>query len=284
LATGPDTFDFTPIVIENIERLGLGCLVAIGGDDTLSFTKTLQGKGVNVLGIPKTMDNDVRGTEYCIGFSTAISRAKEIITRQRSTLGSHERIGVFRMFGRDAGFTALFSAYVTAGRCVIPEVEFDLEGLVAIVDEDKRLNSSRYSFVIASEGAVWKGHSVSEYGEADAFGHKKKADIGQQLGDEIRKRTGNEIMLADLTYELRSGEPDSTDQIVAITFGNIAADLIRQGTFGRLVALVDGKYAHVDLPDPKLGPRKLDIEKLYNVARFRPHYRGKLGSPMLLNV
>lgn len=284
LATGPDTFDFTPIVIENIERLGLGCLVAIGGDDTLSFTKTLQGKGVNVLGIPKTMDNDVRGTEYCIGFSTAISRAKEIITRQRSTLGSHERIGVFRMFGRDAGFTALFSAYVTAGRCVIPEVEFDLEGLVAIVDEDKRLNSSRYSFVIASEGAVWKGHSVSEYGEADAFGHKKKADIGQALGDEIRKRTGNEIMLADLTYELRSGEPDSTDQIVAITFGNIAADLIRQGTFGRLVALVDGKYAHVDLPDPKLGPRKLDIEKLYNVARFRPHYRGKLGSPMLLNV
>ena len=284
LATGPDTFDFTPIVIENIERLGLGCLVAIGGDDTLSFAKTLESKGVHVLGIPKTMDNDVRGTEYCIGFSTAITRAKEIITRQRSTLGSHERIGVFRMFGRDAGFTALFSAYVTSGRCVIPEVEFDLEGLIQIVDEDKRQNSSHYSFVIASEGAVWKGHTVSEYGEADAFGHKKKTDIGQALGDEIRKRTGNEIMLADLTYELRSGEPDSTDQIVAITFGNIAADLIRQETFGRLVALVDGKYAHVELPDPKLGPRKLDVEKLYNVARFRPHYRGKLGSPMLLNV
>jgi 6-phosphofructokinase len=284
LATGPDTFDFTPIVIENIERLGLHCLVAIGGDDTLSFTKTLDGKGVRVLGIPKTMDNDVRGTEYCIGFSTAITRAKEIITRQRTTLGSHERIGVFRMFGRDAGFTALFSAYVTSGRCVIPEVEFDLEGLIAIVAEDKRQNSSHYSFVIASEGAVWKGHSVSEYGEADAFGHKKKADIGQALGDEIRKRTGNEIMLADLTYELRSGDPDSTDQIVAITFGNIAADLIREETFGRLVGIEGGKYAHVPLPDPKLGPRKLDVEKLYNVARFRPHYRGKLGSPLLLNV
>jgi 6-phosphofructokinase 1 len=138
--------------------------------------------------------------------------------------------------------------------------------------------------VIASEGAVWKGHAVSEYGEADAFGHKKKTDIGQALGDEIRKRTGNEIMLADLTYELRSGEPDSTDQIVAITFGNIAADLIRAETFGRLIALEGGKYTHVELPDPKLGPRKLDVEKLYNVARFRPHFRGKLGSPMLLNV
>jgi len=284
LATGPDTFDFTPIVIENIERLGLHCLVAIGGDDTLSFTKTLDSKGVRVLGIPKTMDNDVRGTEYCIGFSTAITRAKEIITRQRTTLGSHERIGVFRMFGRDAGFTALFSAYVTSGRCVIPEVEFDLEGLIAIVAEDKRQNSSHYSFVIASEGAVWKGHSVSEYGEADAFGHKKKTDIGQALGDEIRKRTGNEIMLADLTYELRSGDPDSTDQIVAITFGNIAADLIREETFGRLVGIEGGKYTHVPLPDPKLGPRKLDVEKLYNVARFRPHFRGKLGSPLLLNV
>jgi ATP-dependent phosphofructokinase / diphosphate-dependent phosphofructokinase len=284
LAAGPDTFNFTPVVIENIERLGLHCLVAIGGDDTLSFTKTLEGKGVRVIGIPKTMDNDVRGTEYCIGFSTAITRAKEIITRQRSTLGSHERIGVFRMFGRDAGFTALFSAYVTGGRCVIPEVEFDLEGLVQIVAEDKRQNSSRYSFVIASEGAVWKGHTVAEFGEADAFGHKKKVDIGQALGDEIRRRTGNEIMLADLTYELRSGEPDSTDQIVAITFGNIAADLIREETFGRLVGIEGGKYTHVPLPDPKLGPRKLDVEKLYNVARFRPHYRGKLGSPMLLNV
>lgn len=284
LATGANTFDFTPVVLENIERLGLDCLVAIGGDDTLSFTKTLESKGVRVLGIPKTMDNDVRGTEYCIGFSTAITRAKEIITRQRTTLGSHERIGVFRMFGRDAGFTALFSAYVTGGRCVIPEVEFDLEGLVQMVAEDKRLNSSHYSFVIASEGAVWKGHTVSEYGEADAFGHKKKTDIGQALGDEIRRRTGNEIMLADLTYELRSGEPDSTDQIVAITFGNVAADLIREGIFGQLVALQDGKYTHVPLPDPKLGPRKLDVGKLYNAERFRPHYRGKLGSSMMLNT
>jgi 6-phosphofructokinase len=284
LANGPNTFDFTPIVVENIERLGLHCLVAIGGDDTLSFAKTLESKGVRVIGIPKTMDNDVRGTEYCIGFSTALTRAKQIITWQRTTLGSHERIGVFRMFGRDAGFTALFSAYVTSGRCVIPEVEFDLEGLVQIVAEDKRQNSSHYSFVIASEGAVWKGHTVSEYGEADAFGHKKKTDIGQALGDEIRRRTGNEIMLADLTYELRSGEPDSTDQIVAITFGNIAADLIREETFGRLVAVEGGKYTHVEIPDPKLGPRKLDVEKLYNIPRFRPHYRGKIGSPLLLNV
>ncbi|MGD0840479.1 MAG: 6-phosphofructokinase [Candidatus Acidiferrales bacterium] len=284
MATGPDTFNFTPVVIENIERLGLHCLVAIGGDDTLSFAKTLETNGVRVLGIPKTMDNDVRGTEYCVGFSTAITRANEIITRQRTSLGSHERIGVFRMFGRDAGYTALFSAYVTGGRCVIPEVEFDLEGLVQTVAEDKQKNPSRYSFVIASEGAVWKGHSISEYGEADAFGHKKKVDIGQALGEEIRKRTGNEIMVADLTYELRSGDPDSTDHIVAITFGNVAADLIREGIFGRLVALQGGKYTHVPIPDPKLGPRKLDVEKLYNVARFRPHYSGKLGSSMLINT
>jgi ATP-dependent phosphofructokinase / diphosphate-dependent phosphofructokinase len=284
MATGPDTFNFTPVVIENIERLGLYCLVAIGGDDTLSFAKTLESSGVRVLGIPKTMDNDVRGTEYCVGFSTAITRANEIITRQRTSLGSHERIGVFRMFGRDAGYTALFSAYVTGGRCVIPEVEFDLEGLVNIVAEDKQNNPSRYSFVIASEGAVWKGHSVSEYGEADAFGHKKKVDIGQALGEEIRKRTGNEIMVADLTYELRSGDPDSTDHIVAITFGNVAADLIRDGIFGRLVALQGGKYTHVPIPDPKLGPRKLDVDKLYNIPRFRPHYSGKLGSSMLINT
>jgi len=163
-------------------------------------------------------------------------------------------------------------------------VEFDLEGLVKTVAEDKQKNPSRYSFVIASEGAVWKGHSVSEYGEADAFGHKKKVDIGQALGEEIRKRTGNEIMVADLTYELRSGDPDSTDHIVAITFGNVAADLIREGIFGRLVALQGGKYTHVPIPDPKLGPRKLDVDKLYNVARFRPHYSGKLGSSMLINT
>src|SRR5688572_9456368 len=152
-------YDFTPVVLDNIAYLGLDYLVVIGGDDTLTFAKALDTKGVRVIGIPKTMDNDVQGTEYCIGFSTAITRAKELITRQRTTLGSHERIGVFRIFGRDSGFTALYTAYVTSGRCVIPEVEFSLERLIDILMEDKRSNPSRYAFVIASEGAVWQGGS-----------------------------------------------------------------------------------------------------------------------------
>ncbi len=284
LRVSDEVYDLTPLVLENIEHLHLDCLIAIGGDDTLSFAKRLDSKGVRIIGIPKTMDNDVQGTEYCIGFSTAISRAKEAITRQRTTLGSHERIGIFRIFGRDAGFTALYTAYVTAGRCVIPEVEFELDRLIAILLEDKRNNPSRYAFVIASEGAVWQGHSVEEYGEADAYGHKKKVDIGHALGEEIRRRTGEEVMVSDLTYELRSGDPDALDQIVAITFANVAVDLIRGEVYGRLTAVRDGKYTHVPLPDPKLGARTLDIPKMYNVTRYRPHYAGRLGSPLLLST
>lgn len=279
-----EVYDLTPLVLENIAHLRLDCLIAIGGDDTLSFAKRLDSEGVRVIGIPKTMDNDVQGTEYCIGFSTAISRAKEAITRQRTTLGSHERIGIFRIFGRDAGFTALYTAYVTAGRCVIPEVEFDLDRLIAILLEDKRNNPSRYAFVIVSEGAVWEGHSVEEYGEADAYGHKKKVDIGHALGEEIRKRTGEEVMVSDLTYDLRSGDPDALDQIVAITFANVAVDLIRGDVYGRLTAVRDGKYTHVPLPDPKLGPRTIDVPKMYNGTRYRPHYAGRLGSPLLLST
>ena len=202
-------FDLTPLVMVNIAHLSLDYLIAIGGDDTLGFAKVLDSKGVPIIAIPKTMDNDVQGTEYCIGFSTAISRAKEAITRQRSTLASHERIGIFRIFGRDAGFTALYAAFVTSGRCVVPEVEFNLDHLIEILLEDKRNNPSKYSFVIASEGAAWQGYSVSEYGEADAYGHRKKVDIGHVLGEEIQRRTGEEIVTSDLTYDLRSGEPDA---------------------------------------------------------------------------
>jgi len=273
-------FDLTPLVMVNIAHLGLDYLIAIGGDDTLGFAKVLDSKGVPIIAIPKTMDNDV--TEYCIGFSTAISRAKEAITRQRSTLASHERIGIFRIFGRDAGFTALYAAFVTSGRCVVPEVEFNLDHLIEILLEDKRNNPSKYSFVIASEGAAWQGYSVSEYGEADAYGHRKKVDIGHVLGEEIQRRTGEEIVTSDLTYDLRSGEPDAIDQIVAVTFANVAVDLIREGISGRLTAIQDGKYTHIAIPDPKLGARKLDIPRMYNTTRYRPHYAGKLGAPMLL--
>lgn len=277
-------YDFTPIVLDNLKHLGIDCLVAIGGDDTLSFAKILTDKGFRVVGIPKTMDNDVRATEYCIGFSTAITRAKDAINRQRTSLGSHERIGVFRIFGRDAGFTSLYSAYVTGSRCVIPEVEFDLERVIELLVDDKHKNPSKYSLIIASEGARWTGHGVAEYGEADAFGHKKKVNIGEELGEEIHRRAHEETMISDLTYDLRGGEPDTFDQMVATTYGNIAADLIRDGIYGRLVGIQGGKYTHAPLPDPKLGPRTVDVTVMYDVSRCHPRYTGKVGAPVFLTA
>ena len=229
MTTDGETYDLTPIVLENIERLGLDYLVPIGGDDTLSFSQTLADNGVPLVAIPKTMDNDVQGTEYCIGFSTAITRAKELINRQRTTLGSHERIGVFRIFGRDCGFTALYTAYVTTGRCLIPESPFDLDHLVAVLAEDHRLNPSHYSFVIAAEGAMWAGGTLEEVGEPDGFGHRHKANIAETLAAEIKRRSGIETVFSELTYDLRSGEPDAVDTMVAITFANVAMDLIADG-------------------------------------------------------
>lgn len=277
------SYDFTPIVLRNLDRMSIGCLIVIGGDDTLGFAATLFKSGFPLIAIPKTMDNDVRGTEYCIGFSTAITRAKELITRQRTTLGSHERIGVFRIFGRDAGFTALYTAYVTSARCVIPEYPFDLELLTQLLVEDKCNNPSNYSFVIASEGAVWAGQRAADFGEADAYGHRKKVDIGHALAEVLKERTGEETMTSDLTYDLRSGDPDAVDQVVATTFANLALDLISGNVFGRMVAVQEGRYAHAPLPDAALGPRTVDVEKLYNTARYRPHYTGKLGAPLFLS-
>jgi 6-phosphofructokinase 1 len=282
LATGEDQYDLTPVVLENLERLGIDALVAIGGDDTLSYAARLGREGFPVIAIPKTMDNDVQGTEYCIGFSTAITRAKELINRQRTTLGSHERIGVFRIFGRNAGYSAWYSAYVTSARCVIPEAPFDLDALATILAEDWRLNPSNYAFVIASEGAIWKGGEITEVGEADAFGHRHKADVGEVLAAELKRRTGIETVNSDLTYDLRSGDPDALDQLVAITFANIAVDLLAEGTFGRMTAIRDGNYAHAPLPERALGARQLDVETMYNAERFRPRYGGKLNAPLLL--
>jgi len=274
------TYDLTSIVLANLEKLGIGCLVAIGGDDTLSFASALSAAGFPVVAIPKTMDNDVQGTEYCIGFSTAVTRAKQSITRQRTTVGSHERIGIFRIFGRDAGFTALYTAYVTSTRCLIPEHPFDLDRLCGLLMEDKANNPSNYALVVVSEGAVWTQGKVKEYGEADAYGHKKKEDIGTALADEVQKRTGQETMVSDLTYDLRSGEPDSIDQIVATTFANIAVELIREGVSGRMIGVQNGCYVHTSLPDLSLGARKVDVAALYNTDRYRPNYHSKLGAPL----
>jgi 6-phosphofructokinase len=274
--------DLTPVVLDNIQRLGLDVLVTIGGDDTLSFSRALFDEGVPLVAIPKTMDNDVAGTEYCIGFSTAITRAKELINRQRTTLGSHERIGVFRIFGRDAGFSALYTAYVTSARCVIPEAPYDLDRLASVVTADREANPSRYAVIVTAEGAIWKGAQMQDVGETDMFGHRHKANVGEALAAELKARTGIDSVASELTYDLRSGEPDALDAMVATTFANIAMDLVRDGITGRMMAIRDGKYSHTELPAAGTKARRVDVADMYNQERFRPRYEGKLGDPMLL--
>ena len=278
-----ETWDVTGQVLANLAALGIEHLIAIGGDDTLSYAAELNGLGVKVIAIPKTMDNDVRNTEYCIGFSTAITRASDAIQRQRTTVGSHERIGVFRIFGRDAGFTALYTAYATSIRCVIPEYKVNLDNLIQLLMEDKRANPSNYALVVVSEGAKWEGYELHEYGKPDAYGHRKKANVAESLADEIRQRTGEETIVSDLTYDLRSGDPDFIDKLVALTFGNMAYDAMLDGKTGLMSALVEGCYELVPIPDPKLGPRKLDVATTYNTERYRPIYANKRGLPVFLN-
>jgi len=275
-------YDMTPQVIKNLEKLELEYLVAIGGDDTLSYAAKLDQAGFKVIAIPKTMDNDVQSTEYCIGFSTAITRATEAIGRQRTTVGSHERIGIFRIFGRDAGYTALYTAYVTSMRCCIPEYKFNLEKLIEVLLKDKRTTPSNYSLVVLSEGAEWEGYHLRETGEADAYGHKKKANVGEDLSDEIKKRTSEETIVSDLTYDLRSGNPDFVDKMVASTFAGMAMGCIERGQHGLMMALGGGCYTAVPIPDPKLGPRRVDVATMYNTDRYRPSYENKIGLPIFL--
>jgi len=275
-------YDVTAQVLKNLDRLGIEYLIAIGGDDTLSYAARLHREGVKVICIPKTMDNDVRNTEYCIGFSTAITRATSAIERQRTTVGSHERIGIFRVFGRDAGYTALYTAYVSSLRCAIPEYEFDLEKMIDLLLTDKRNNPSNYAMVVLSEGARWKGYELREYGEADAYGHRKKANVAEDFADELKKYTKEGTMVSDLTYELRSGEPDFVDKMIATTFGNMALDCLAENISGVMMAVQNGCYVRAEIPDPALGPRKVDVASMYNTERYRPNYANKLGLPLFL--
>ena len=275
-------FDVTPTVLKNIDLLALDSLIVIGGDDTLSYASELDRKGMKVIAVPKTMDNDVRNTEYCIGFSTAITRAMDAIDRQRTTVASHERIGIFRVFGRDAGYTALSTAYVTGVRCCIPEYKIDLKHLIDVLLRDKCENPSNYAVVILSEGAEWQGYTVKEYGEADAFGHRKKMSVAEDLSDEIKRTTGEETVVSDLTYDLRSGSPDFVDRSVAFTFAGMAMDALEEGKSGLMTAINEGRYAMVTIPDPKLGPRQADIASMYNTDSYRPKYDHKLGLPIFL--
>ena len=280
----PGVVDFTPVVLENLEELNLDSLIAIGGDDTLSYARRLHEEGFPVVCLPKTMDNDVPNTEYCIGFSTAITRAVDNISRQRTTVGSHERVGIFRVFGRDAGFTALYTAYVTGIRCCIPEHAFDLDRLLALLMEDKRENPSNYTLVVLSEGATWEGRTVQEYGDADAYGHRKKMSVGEALSQEVKQRLNEETVVSDLTYDLRGGPPDFIDRLVATTFAAMAVECIADGGSGRMMALQKGCYVDAEIPGPGGKSRSVEVGRMYDTATFLPKRDRKAGAPIFLNT
>jgi 6-phosphofructokinase 1 len=206
----------------------------------------------------------------------------DAIERQRTTVGSHERIGLFRVFGRDAGYTALYTAYVTSVRCCIPEYKVDLKKLIDLLVTDKRNNPSNYSLAVLSEGAEWEGYKVKEYGDPDAFGHRKKMSVAEDLSSEIKKSTGEETVVSDLTYELRSGSPDFVDRMVATTFAGMAMDALEAGKHGLMTAIENGCYTMAPIPDPAKGPRRVDVATMYNTERYRPVYTGKRGVPIFL--
>jgi len=277
----PDHLDATEAVIANLKAAGVDCLVAIGGDDTLGYGHTLSARGFPVVGIPKTMDNDVRGTEYAIGYSTCLARAVDFINRQRTHLGSHETVGVFRIFGRNAGFTSLGTALAVSDiRCQIPEHRFDLDALCRVVAADYARNPRHYALVLCSEGAIWEGASIEEYGEADAFGHRKKVNVAETLAAEIARRTGLPTRMQDITYDLRSGEPDPFDKIVASSFGALAVQMIASGRADRMVCISGGVYTDAPLPDAKLGARTVDTGLFYDPATFRPKRSALAGRPV----
>ena len=275
--------DCTPHVLRVLEHLGIDAMVPIGGDDTLSFAVRLHQEGMRVIAIPKTMDNDVFGTDYCIGFSTAVTRSVEFINSLRTPTGSHERIAVVELFGRNSGETALISAYLAdVDRALISEVPFDIERLAKLVAEDKRRNPSNYAMVVISEGASMLGGQVVEYGQEDAYGHKKLGGIGQITGEALKQLTGIDIVHQQLAYLMRAGAPDSLDRMVAISYANLAVDQLLQGHSGRMVALQNGQYTTVPVDTCTQGLKRVDVEELYDSEQYRPKVRHVLGKPMFL--
>jgi 6-phosphofructokinase 1 len=275
--------DCTPHVLRVLQHLRLDTLVPIGGDDTLSFGVRLSQEGVRVLAIPKTMDNDVFGTDYCIGFSTAVTRSVEFLNALRTPTGSHERIAVVELFGRNCGETTLVSAHLAdADRAVIAEVPFDVERLARLLLDDKRRNPSNYAMVAVSEGASMVGGQVVEYGQEDAYGHRKLGGIGQIAGEALKELTGVEIVYQQLAYLMRAGPPDSLDRMVAISYANLAVDQLLQGHSGRMVALQNGQYTTVPVDTCTQGVKRVDVAELYDVDEYRPTVRHVLGKPMFL--
>ena len=282
--TRPDgRIDCTAHVLRVLDWLGLDALIPIGGDDTLSFAARLHQEGFRIVAIPKTMDNDVFGTDYCVGFSTAVTRSVEAITAFRTSVGSHERIGVVELFGRNSGETSLYAAYLAdVDRAAISEVPFDLDRLAGYLVEDRERNPSNYSILTISEGAHPIGGEILERGEEDAYGHRKLGGIGHLVAEEIKRRTGVNIMYEQLAYIMRSGAPDSLDRMVAVSFGSLALDQVSMGHTGRMVSLQQGVYTTVPLDMVVVGKKRVDVTALYDSQNYRPRVRDMLGKPMFL--
>jgi ATP-dependent phosphofructokinase / diphosphate-dependent phosphofructokinase len=275
--------DCTDHVLRVLDHLEIGTLLAIGGDDTLSYALRLHQEKFPVVGIPKTMDNDVFGTDYCIGFSTAVSRSISFVNDLRTPTGSHERIAVVELFGRNSGETALIAGYLgDVDRTAIPEVPFDPERLAALIMEDKRRNPSNYAIIAVSEGATMLGGEIYESGPEDAYGHRKLGGIGQATGEAIKALTGEEIVQQQLGYLMRSGPPDALDRMVAISYANLAAELALRKETGQMVALRNGVYTTVPLDLIGTGVRRVDVAQLYDTETYRPKVAHLVNKPMFL--
>lgn len=277
------TKDLTARVLKNLETLEIDCIIPIGGDDTLGFADRIHREGFPVIAIPKTMDNDVFGTDYCIGFSTAVTRSVGFIHALRTSTGSHERIAVIELFGRYCGETSLISAYLAGvDRALISEVPFDPRRLADLIMEDKRANPKNYAMITISEGATMvKGKRLLS-GESDAYGHRKLGGIGEITGQILKEFTGENVLNQRLSYLMRSGTPDSLDLMVAVNYANIAIDLFLKSVFGRLVALSRGTYTDIPLSTVTMGKKSVDVRELYDVEEYRPKVRHAGGKPMFL--
>lgn len=286
-----DMNDLTPEVIKNLEWLGVDYLIPIGGDDTLSYGVHLYRQGVKVIAIPKTMDNDVPGTDYCIGFSTCVSRTIQMINTLRTSAGSHERLMVLEVFGRYAGFTAMLPTMAgAANRCVIPEYEFEIERLAELLIDDRNHNPSKYSIVLVSEGAMFKGGEMIFAGsERDAYGHAKLGGIGDLVSEKLKElsptyNNGKTINVINqkLGYMVRGGDPDALDSIVPMAYGNLALDLILKGMHGRIVVLKNGRYDNVPIDVVTSSKKVVKVSEHYNTDRLRPYYHSFEMKPFLL--
>ena len=280
---GSSTVDCTAHVLDVMEHLKIDALIPIGGDDTLSYGARLHTDGMKVMAIPKTMDNDVYGTDYCIGFSTAVSRSVEHINALRTSTGSHERIAVIELFGRNSGETALIAGYLAdVDRALISEVPFDVGKVADLLLKDRAANPANYAMIVVSEGAQMEGGEVIERGEADAYGHRKLGGIGQRLSEEIKRLTGVNTISQSLGYLMRAGAPDALDQMVAKSYGAMAVQLLEEGKHGLMMALRDGNYTTVPGDTCVQGQKRVDVEAFYDAQAYRPRIARVLGKPMFL--